>query len=94
MSLKRQLLIVGNGDFAELWEYYVRNYFSQFNVAAFTVDAAYIQKPFLNGIPVVPFESLQKQYPPAEYEYCSSKKSARMRCDGVQYAEFCTPICV
>ena len=55
MSLKRQLLIVGNGDFAELWEYYVRNYFSQFNVAAFTVDAAYIQKPFLNGIPVVPF---------------------------------------
>ena len=27
MSLKRQLLIVGNGDFAELWEYYVRNYF-------------------------------------------------------------------
>ena len=68
MSLKRQLLIVGNGDFAELWEYYVRNYFSQFNVAAFTVDAAYIQKPFLTGIPVVPFESLQKQYPPAEYE--------------------------
>ena len=73
MSLKRQLLIVGNGDFAELWEYYVRNYFSQFNVAAFTVDAAYIQKPFLD---------------------CSSNKSARMRCDGVQYAEFCTPICV
>lgn len=105
MSLKRQLLIVGNGDFAELWEYYVRNYFSQFNVAAFTVDAAYIQKPFLNGIPVVPFESLQKQYPPAEYEILiaigykqmnivRAKKSARMRCDGVQYAEFCTPICV
>lgn len=66
--LQRKLLIVGAGDFADLWVYYIRQYFKEYTIAACSVDQKYIRQDFWNGIPVIPFEQIEVKCPPAEYD--------------------------
>lgn len=40
----------------------------RYQVAAFTVDRAYLQAERFCGLPVVPFEDLETVYPPGEYQ--------------------------
>jgi len=40
---------------------------SPHEIVAFTVDGKYIQSPELCGLPVVPFEDIEKHYPPSEF---------------------------
>jgi sugar O-acyltransferase (sialic acid O-acetyltransferase NeuD family) len=64
---RRKLVIFGAGQTAEVAHFYFTND-SDYDVAAFTVDAEYITQDTLFGLPVVPFEDVEKRYPPAEYD--------------------------
>lgn len=66
--MPRNLIIVGTGDFAELWLYYLQQHFREYTVKAFAVDRAYIRRDSLQGIPVVPFESITQTHPPEWYD--------------------------
>ena len=62
----KNIIIFGTKAFAEIAHYHF-TYDSPHSVAAFTVDAAYLKEPTFKGLPVVPFEEVEKQFPPAEY---------------------------
>ncbi|NWL76373.1 transferase [Pseudomonas taiwanensis] len=63
--MKTPLVIFGTGDIAQLAHYYFSND-SDFQVVAFTVDAAFITSSEFLGLPVVPFEEIDTHYPPAD----------------------------
>jgi sugar O-acyltransferase (sialic acid O-acetyltransferase NeuD family) len=58
----RKLVIVGDSAFAEVaCEYFVHD--SRYDVAAFAVEQAYLQRAELMGRPVVALETLAERYP-------------------------------
>ena len=59
-----KVIIFGNSLFAELVHFYL-THDSHHEVAAFTVDAKYINEGTLFGLPVVPFEDVESIFPPA-----------------------------
>jgi sugar O-acyltransferase (sialic acid O-acetyltransferase NeuD family) len=61
-----KLVIFGIGDIAQIAKYYFETD-SEHEVVAFTVDRAYMSSPTLEGLPVVPFEEVEKFYPPRDY---------------------------
>lgn len=63
----KKAVIFGVGDFARIAAVYLRDD-SPYEVVAFTVHERYIESPELNGIPVVPFEGLERSHPPDEVE--------------------------
>lgn len=62
-----RVIVFGNGQPAEMNCFYL-THDSRYEVAAFTVDRAYIKESSLFGLPVVPFESIESIYPPDEYK--------------------------
>lgn len=66
--MKKQLVIFGSGDIAQLAHYYF-SADSEYEVAAFTVDASYIKEPEFCGLPVVSFEDASFKYPPEQYDF-------------------------
>lgn len=64
--MKHPLIIFGVGDVAQLAHYYFTRD-TNFEVKAFTVDAAYIQEPTFCGLPVVPFDTVEETYPAASH---------------------------
>jgi sugar O-acyltransferase (sialic acid O-acetyltransferase NeuD family) len=65
--MKKPLVIFGSGDFAELAHHYF-NTDSDYEVAAFTLDARYIKQSDFCGLPIIEFEDLAKNYPPDCYD--------------------------
>lgn len=65
--MKKLLIIFGTGEIAQLAHYYFSSD-SQYEVAAFTVDAAYITADMFCGLPVVPFEEVMSRYSPEGHE--------------------------
>jgi sugar O-acyltransferase (sialic acid O-acetyltransferase NeuD family) len=65
--MKKNLIIFGTGDIAQLAHYYFSTD-SDYEAVAFTVDAAYMTSAEFCGLPVVPFEDLVGLYPPATHE--------------------------
>lgn len=65
--MKKSLVIFGLGDIAQLAHYYFSTD-SDYEVVAFTVDAAYMTATEFCGLPVVPFDGLEKQYAPDSYD--------------------------
>ena len=65
--MKKWLIIFGAGDIAELAHFYFSTD-SNYEVVAFTVDAAYLTATKFCGLPVVPFEELASRYLPATHE--------------------------
>jgi len=65
--MKKPLVIFGAGDIAQLAHHYFSTQ-SDYEVVAFTVDAAYLPEGPFCGLPVLPFESLAEHQPP---ERCS-----------------------
>jgi sugar O-acyltransferase (sialic acid O-acetyltransferase NeuD family) len=56
------LVIFGAGQIAELaWFYFTHD--SAYTPVAFTVDREFIQAPELLGLPVVPFDELERRFP-------------------------------
>lgn len=66
--MKKRLVLFGLGDMAQLAHYYFSND-SEYEVAAFTVDADYMQVSEFCHLPVVAFEEAEKLYPPEEYGF-------------------------
>lgn len=61
-----KLVIVGDSAIAEIaYEYFTHD--SPFDVTAFTVDAAYLKRTELFGLPVVDFASLEERFPPSDH---------------------------
>jgi sugar O-acyltransferase (sialic acid O-acetyltransferase NeuD family) len=64
---KEKLIIVGDSAFGEIaYEYFT--YDSNYEVVAFSVEKAYVKRDKLFGLPVVPFEDLERQYSPKEHK--------------------------
>jgi sugar O-acyltransferase (sialic acid O-acetyltransferase NeuD family) len=65
--MTKQLVIIGDGEFAEIaYEYFTVD--SPYEVKAFAVEQEHLKKHELFGLPVVPFETVETVYPPAEYD--------------------------
>lgn len=63
----KKLVIFGAGETADIaYEYFTHD--SEYEVSAFTVEAAYLNTQELYGLPVVPVEELNERFPAAEYE--------------------------
>jgi len=63
----RKLVIVGDSAFAEI----AREYFdadSPYEVVGFAVESAYLRRGELHGLPVVPFEELERHFPAPEHD--------------------------
>jgi len=66
--MKQRVVIFGSGDMAELAHFYFRTD-SDYEVAAFTVDRAFLEAPAFCELPMVPFESVAEQYPPDTHAF-------------------------
>lgn len=63
MSDASKLVIIGDGEFAEIaYEYFTHD--SDHEVVAFSVERDFLQRDSLFDLPVVPFEELQDHYEP------------------------------
>jgi hypothetical protein len=61
-----KLVIVGDSAFAEIaYEYFTHD--SPYEVAAFSVERAYLKQDQLFGLPVFPFESIEKELEPESH---------------------------
>ncbi|HEY3422540.1 MAG TPA: acetyltransferase [Methanocellaceae archaeon] len=67
MEKHDKVVIFGLGSFAQVARVYL-GCDSPYDVAGFTVDRAYMQGENAFGLPVVPFEEVEKKYPPGEYK--------------------------
>lgn len=65
--MNQKLIIFGIGEQAEIAYYYFRND-SNYEIVAFTVDKNYINKETLFNLPIVEFETLEKNYSIGEFE--------------------------
>jgi sugar O-acyltransferase (sialic acid O-acetyltransferase NeuD family) len=63
----KKVVVFGNGQMAEISHVYLA-YDSPFEVAAFTVDKAFMDGNLFRGLPVVAFEDVLSIYPPSEYD--------------------------
>jgi sugar O-acyltransferase (sialic acid O-acetyltransferase NeuD family) len=64
---KAPLVIFGTGDIAQLAHYYFSTD-SNYEIVAFTVDAAYLTATEFCGLPVVAFDDIANRYPPDTHE--------------------------
>jgi sugar O-acyltransferase (sialic acid O-acetyltransferase NeuD family) len=65
--MKRKLIIFGIGKIADVVFYYATEECG-FDVVAFTVDKQYADRNSNHDIPVVPFEEVERHYPPAGFD--------------------------
>lgn len=65
--MKKPLVIFGTGDIAQLAHYYFSTD-SEYEVVAFTVDAAYITEVMFCDLPIIPFEELVNRYSPDTHQ--------------------------
>lgn len=65
MSGGGPVVLFGVGDFARVAAVYLRED-SPYDVVAFTVDGEHVRERELLGVPVVPFEELERAYPPEQ----------------------------
>lgn len=65
--MNKQVLIFGTGDIAQLAHYYFCGD-SEYDVAAFTVDSAFMEFDQFCGLPVIAFEEATSHYAPDAYD--------------------------
>jgi sugar O-acyltransferase (sialic acid O-acetyltransferase NeuD family) len=63
----KPVVIFGQSDFASLVRH-VLSHDTSLDVAAFTVDGAYLRDERFDGLPVVAFEELQERFPPERFQ--------------------------
>jgi sugar O-acyltransferase (sialic acid O-acetyltransferase NeuD family) len=63
----KRVVIFGTGDFAQVAHFYL-THDSPYQVAAFTADGSFITENELLGLPVTPFEDIERHYPPDEFQ--------------------------
>jgi sugar O-acyltransferase (sialic acid O-acetyltransferase NeuD family) len=62
-----KIIIFGSGDIAQIASYYF-NRDSEHKVEAFTLNQQYITADSFEGKPVLPFEEIEKKFPPTEFK--------------------------
>ena len=67
MKNKKKLIIFGNEKMAQLVHFYFKHD-TDYDIAGFTVDSAYIKDKEFLGLPVFPFEDIQNTHGPSDYE--------------------------
>ncbi len=72
-----QVIIFGVLDTAELAHFYLETD-SIYNVVAFTVHRDFIKENTFRGLPVVPFEDVEKLYPPTEFKLFAPMTAKKM----------------
>ena len=65
--MKKRVVIFGVGDFSSL-AWYVLTHESNYEVVAFTANAAHLPSSTHQGLPAVPFEYLASHFPPGTTE--------------------------
>jgi sugar O-acyltransferase (sialic acid O-acetyltransferase NeuD family) len=65
-EVPKKLVLFGTGQIAELAAFYF-THDSAYEVAAFTVDSAFIQANEFLGLPVVPFEEVSAKFSPQDF---------------------------
>lgn len=68
MQKTRKLVIVGDSAFAEV-AYECFTHDSEYEVVGFAVETAYLSKSKLFGLPIVPFEQIEKHFAPNEVDF-------------------------
>jgi sugar O-acyltransferase (sialic acid O-acetyltransferase NeuD family) len=71
------IVIFGDGEIAELAAFYFESD-SEFNVAGFTVDKAYLKKDEFLGRPMVPFEQVTQKFPPDHFGFFAAIGYAKL----------------
>lgn len=74
---KSRVVIFGLHDFAQLANYYLSTD-SPYEVAAFTVHKKYCDVSQFEGRPVIPFEDVEKYYPPEEFKFFAPMSGSGM----------------
>jgi len=64
--MKKEIILFGTGEIAELVYFYFTND-SEFKVVAFTADKDHISEGSFKGLPLIPFEDIENIFPPAKY---------------------------
>jgi len=67
MRKKPKLVIIGAGETAEIAHWYLKGHYLS-KVVAFSAEREFIEEDVLLGLPVVPFEELEKTHPPSEHD--------------------------
>src|SRR5438309_7972325 len=68
MEKNRKLIIIGDSAFAEIaYEYFTHD--SPYEVVAFSVEQDFLNRTELFGLPVVPFEALEKSYESGKHHF-------------------------
>jgi len=68
MIKNKRLVIIGDSAFAEVaYEYFTHD--SEYEVVGFAVEAPYLKKTELFGLPIVSLDELRGHYSPAEVEF-------------------------
>lgn len=62
----KKIIIFGPSVLGELVQHYL-TVDSDYEVVAFTAHQKFIQENEFNGLPIIPFETIEKKYPPNEY---------------------------
>jgi len=62
----KKVVIFSTGEMAEIAHFYF-THDSPYEVAAFTEDENFIKEKELFGLPVIPFEEIEKNYPPDKF---------------------------
>ena len=75
-----KVVIFGNRDTAQLAHYYL-SIDSEHEVVAFTLNKDYLTESTFCGLPVVPFEEVEKIYPPKEYAFFAPMTYRKMNND-------------
>jgi sugar O-acyltransferase (sialic acid O-acetyltransferase NeuD family) len=66
MDKQKSLVLVGDSAFAEIaYEYFTHD--SPYRVAGFCVERAYLKRDSLCGLPVVPFEEVERHFDPSQH---------------------------
>lgn len=66
--MTKKLILIGDSLFAEIaYEYFT--YDSDYSVVAFAVEREYMTKTEMFGLPIVPYEELEKHYEPAQHSF-------------------------
>jgi sugar O-acyltransferase (sialic acid O-acetyltransferase NeuD family) len=74
---KQQIIVFGTGDIAELADFYF-THDSEFEVAGFTVDGAFLKQSEFRGRPVAPFEQVAEKFPPDHFGLFVAVSYARL----------------
>lgn len=72
-----KVIVFGTNDLAELTHWYLTND-SDYEIVAFTVNREYLKEDTFKGLPVIPFEELEKLYPPTEYLFFAPMTGTKM----------------